>query len=103
MATHQFELREGAPCSLARKLIAEGKADRTDRLIMLHDGRPALSGAVGWFADRRIKETTTVGPRYVKWVPIPDARRQALRAKSTSQALSLPPELESGASHATEA
>ena len=68
---HRFEFSEGAPCDLARKLIAEGKADRNDRLVMLRGGKPALRGGVGWFADRRLKETATVGPRYVKWRPFP--------------------------------
>jgi hypothetical protein len=71
MATHQFSFSDGAPCSLARKLIAEGKADRSDRLMMLRDGKPALSGGIGWFADRRLQETAKVGPRYVKWTPFP--------------------------------
>ena len=75
---HRFEISEGPPCNLARKLIAEGKADRSDRLVILRDGKPVLRGGVGWYADRRIKETATVGPLYAKWIPIPDARRHAL-------------------------
>jgi hypothetical protein len=69
---HQFEFSEGGLCNLARKLIVEGKADRSDRLMMLRDGKPALSGGVGWFADRRLQETAKVGPRYAKWTPFPD-------------------------------
>lgn len=66
---HRIETREPL-CSLARKLIAEG-ADRSDRLVMLEGGKPVLSGGIGWFADRRIQETATSGPRYVKWRPFP--------------------------------
>lgn len=67
---HQFEIHEGSPCSLARRLIAEGKADRSDRLVMLRSG-------VGWYADRTIVENAKVGPRYGRWKPFPDARRHS--------------------------
>jgi hypothetical protein len=83
---HRIEFSEGAPCSLARKLIAEGKVDRSDRLTTLRDGEPALSGAVGWFADRRLQETTKVGPRYVKWTPFPGAASLGQTASSPSEA-----------------
>jgi hypothetical protein len=79
---HRFEFSEGAPCSLARKLIAEGKADRSDRLMMLRDGKPALSGNVGWFADRTLIENAKVGPLYAKWRPFPDVRRRPGTASS---------------------
>lgn len=71
---HRFEFSEGAPCDLARKLIAEGKAHRIDRLVMLHDGKPVLRGGVGWFADRMILENAKEGPRYTRWRPFPVAR-----------------------------
>ena len=76
---HRIETGGESPCDLARKLIAEG-ASRDDRIVMLRGGKSALSGGVGWFADHRVKETATFGPRYVKWKPIPDATLHALRA-----------------------
>jgi hypothetical protein len=83
---HRFEFSEGAPSNLARKLIAEGKADRSDRLMMLRDSKPILSGGVGWFADRTIREDAKVGPVYVKWRPFPDARRHARTPLNGSEA-----------------
>lgn len=84
---HQFKAGEISPCDLARKLIAEGKAVRSDKLQMLRDGQSALTGTVGWFADRRIQETAKVGPRYVKWTPF-------LGIASREQAAKNPPEAE---------
>lgn len=78
---HRIETREPL-CDLARKLIAEGKADRSDRLVMLRDGKPALNGNVGWFADRTIRENAKEGPRYAKWRPFPDVRRRAQTGSS---------------------
>lgn len=83
MATHQFEFGETAPCDLARKLLAEG-ADRSDRLQMLRDGKPVLTGGVGWFAERTIRENAKEGPRYVKWRPFPEVRRRPGAASSPS-------------------
>ena len=74
MVEHRFSFSDGAPCKLARKLLREGKAHRIDRLIMLHDGKPALSGAVGWFADRTLIENAKSGPRYARWRPFPVMR-----------------------------
>jgi hypothetical protein len=71
MPTHRIETRD--PCSAARKLIAEGAA-RGDGLEMLRDGQPAMVGRVGWFADRRVEETATISPRFVKWRPFPGLR-----------------------------
>ena len=77
---HRIETR-GPLCSLARKLIAEG-ADRSDRLVALESGKPVLGGGVGWFADRRIRETEKIGPRYVKWTPFPGIASRARAAPS---------------------
>ena len=95
MTEHRIEFSEGAPCSLARKLIAAGKADRIDRLVMLRDGKPVLSGVVGWFADRRLQENAKVGPRYARWTPFSRVAGLVQTAKSPRQA-PLPSESESG-------
>lgn len=95
---HRIEFSEGAPCDLARKLIAAGKAHRIDRLVMLRDGKPVLSGVVGWFADRMLIENAKTGPRYRRWEPFPVVRLRVQGAKSTLQAIPLPPEPESGSS-----
>ena len=91
---HRFEIREGPPCNLARKLIAEGKADRNDRLVILRDGKPVLRGGVGWYADRLISET----PMRASLCQMETASRCAAtrEAKSASQAIPLPSEPESG-------
>jgi hypothetical protein len=83
MATHRFETND--PCGLARRLIAEGKADRSDRLETLTYGRPSLNGGVGWFADHTVRETPAVGPVFVKWKPFPAERRHAGTALGDSE------------------
>ena len=90
MATHQFETGRESPFDLARKLLAEGKAERFDRLVMLRGGRPVLSGSVGWYAKRAIQENARVGPRYVKWRPFPAMRVLPPAAKSASAGITLP-------------
>jgi hypothetical protein len=65
---HQIETRD--PFSAARKLIEAGAA-RDDEFEMLRDGRPVMRGSVGWFAARRVLETATISPRFVKWRPFP--------------------------------
>ena len=96
MMEHRIEISEGPPCELARRLIAEGRADRNDRLVMLRDGKPALRGGVGWFADRTISEGAKWGPLYVRWKPFPGAAVYGQGAKLTPPAISLPPESENG-------
>jgi len=66
----------------ARRLLADGKADRDDRLTFTRNGKPAISATVGWWADHTVRETETDGPRFVRWKPFPAARRPALTAKS---------------------
>lgn len=81
---HQFETGKESVGRIARRLLAEGKAKRSDKIQMLRDGKPALAGGVGWFADRRIKETATEGPHYVKWTPFPAAALHAQGEVSSS-------------------
>ena len=56
-------------CDAARWLIAHGKAERLDTLIMARDGVPAMRGGVGWLADRTVTENDKVSPRWSKWRP----------------------------------
>jgi hypothetical protein len=56
-------------CEAARWLLAHGKAERADTLIMEHDGVPALRGGIGWLADRTVTENDKIGPRWGKWRP----------------------------------
>jgi hypothetical protein len=56
-------------CEAARWLLAHGKAERADTLLMAHDGAPALRGGIGWLADRTVAENDKIGPRWSKWQP----------------------------------
>jgi hypothetical protein len=56
-------------CDGARWLLVNGKAERSDTLIMCREGRPAMRGGVGWFADRTVTENEKVSPRWSKWRP----------------------------------
>jgi hypothetical protein len=38
----------------ARKLIAEGNAVRSDRIVFTRAGKPAISGGAGWWVDHRV-------------------------------------------------
>lgn len=72
-------------CDAARWLIAQGKAERNDRLMTYrrYPDKPdqaSLYGSVGWFADRTVKEDGPGGTRFVKYVPFPVDR---LRTGST--------------------
>ena len=93
---HRIEISEGSPCGLARRLIAEGKADRSDKLVMLRAGKPVLRGGVGWYADRRIQETATIGPCYARWTPFSRIAHLSRGAKSASLAIPLPAESGNG-------
>ena len=55
-------------CEVARWLIAH-KAQRSDTLIMTHDGAPAMRGGIGWLAERTVTENDKIGPRWSKWRP----------------------------------
>jgi hypothetical protein len=69
MTVHRIETDN--PGSLARQLLAEGKAERGDTLKTLYKGNPSMTGLVGWFADHCVLETAKDGPRYAKWRPFP--------------------------------
>jgi hypothetical protein len=56
-------------CEAARWLLAHGKAQRSDLLIMTLDGAPAMRGGIGWLADRTVTENDKIGPRWSKWRP----------------------------------
>jgi hypothetical protein len=64
------------PCGLARKLLAEGHAHRLDRLVTMRGEMRCLSGPVGWFADRTVRENARESPFFTKWRPFPDVRRR---------------------------
>jgi hypothetical protein len=63
----------------ARKLIAEGNAARSDRIVFTRAGKPAISGNAGWWADHTVREDVIESPRFVRWEPFPPAGRRALR------------------------
>ena len=54
-------------CDAARWLIAAGRAAPGDRLIVCRYGRPALAGALSWFADRTVIENEKASPRWAKY------------------------------------
>ena len=56
-------------CDAARWLLANGKAVETDTLVTTRNGRPAMTGAVGWLADHTVTENEKVSPRFAKWRP----------------------------------
>src|SRR5271170_1543365 len=56
-------------CDAARWLLANGKATRDDVLVSCRDGRPALTGTVGWLADHTVAENDRSSPRWTKWRP----------------------------------
>jgi hypothetical protein len=56
-------------CDAARWLLANGHAARDDTLTICRNGRPALSGSVGWFADSTVEENEKVSPRWRKFRP----------------------------------
>jgi hypothetical protein len=64
-------------CDAARWLLTNGHATRDDRLETCRsDGKVALSGSVGWFADHTVEETDTISPHWVKWKPFPSRPKQ---------------------------
>jgi len=56
-------------CDAARWLLANGKANREDKLTICREGRPALSGSVGWLAGHTVEENDKVSPRWIKYRP----------------------------------
>jgi hypothetical protein len=76
-------------CDAARWLLANGKAARSDVLVICHAGRPAMRGNVGWLADRSVTENDKVSPRWAKWRPfqIKPSDRPATVCGSAADAL----------------
>ena len=65
-------------CTAARWLVERGRASREDQLVTFRPGRvKSLTGKVGWFADHRVEETETIGPRFTRWRPFPSLRGRA--------------------------
>ena len=61
-------------CSAARWLLANHVwASRRDVLRVCRGGVCCMTGSVGWFADRLVKETEKISPRFIKWQPFPGA------------------------------
>ena len=60
-------------CSAARYLLDKGLASGEDVLHTWLGDRIGMSGRVGWFAERRVRETETLSPTFVKWTPFPVA------------------------------
>lgn len=57
-------------CSAARWLIEHNHAERGDRLEIYRRETLCMSGAIGWFADRTVREDGGDGtPRLVKFQP----------------------------------
>ena len=57
-------------CSAARRLLERGLAERDDRLRTYRGEKLCLSGSVGWYADRQVRENDQ-GMFFVKWKPFP--------------------------------
>jgi hypothetical protein len=53
----------------ARWLLGHGHAAPDDKLVMCWNGRPALTGSVGWLADHTVEENVKVGARWAKFQP----------------------------------
>jgi hypothetical protein len=53
---------------------------------MCRDGKPALIGAVGWLADRAVRETVN-GPKFVLWTPFPGLDEDAEAASDARQGI----------------
>jgi hypothetical protein len=72
-------------CSAARFLVDYGLASRDDILRAYRGSSPCMSGLIGWFADRRVKEDGKDGtPRFVKWTPNPFAELPRMAQKPAS-------------------
>jgi hypothetical protein len=69
----------------ARRLLAEGKAAREDRLVLTRDGKPAISATVGWWADHVVREDPNRGLWVERWKPFPSRGVWARMAKDESQ------------------
>ena len=53
----------------ARWLKANRGAANSDRLVIRRGDSPAMSGGVGWLADRTVEENEKVSPRWRKFRP----------------------------------
>ena len=58
-------------CAHARRLLASGDATRSDKLIGLRGGKPAISASVGWWADHTVRETAIEGSKFVRYKAFP--------------------------------
>jgi hypothetical protein len=78
--------------AVARLLLARGEGSASDMLVGCRDGRPVISGGLGWFAARTVIENAKTGPKFAKWHPMPtegfDART-TVASKSTSRIAAL--------------
>lgn len=66
-------------CDAARWLIAQGFAQRSDRLVSFRryedrPDEPSMTGGVGWFADRTVIEDDKGPIRWGKYTPFPMTR-----------------------------
>jgi hypothetical protein len=61
-------------CSAARQLLSEGIAHINDTLETFSGDKRRMTGRVGWFAVRTVREDAGTGtPRFVKWIPRPES------------------------------
>jgi hypothetical protein len=77
----EFVGSKGDMCAEARRLLVLG-ADPDDTLAAYRGEMRCLTGRVGWFAARTIRETAGDGPRYVRWKPFAGATWRAQTPKS---------------------
>jgi HNH endonuclease len=65
---HDDHLRlHGRPAIPIRKLQRDGIAIAI--LVTTRNGRPAMTGSIGWLAERTVEENEKVSPRWIKWRP----------------------------------
>ncbi len=76
-------------CSAARWLVDNGRASCEDTLRTFRGDTLCLSGAVGWFADRRVDESAGT-PRFGKWKPFPVATYRPEMASDQVAATPMP-------------
>jgi hypothetical protein len=67
-------------CTTARKLIADG-LDPGERLEFCRGDMVCLTGKASAFASRTVSETSTSGPRYVRYDPAEAKRLDDLRTR----------------------
>jgi hypothetical protein len=69
--SYQGELIADCECAAARWLIANAHAAEGDTMTTWRGGMPCLSGRVGWFSVRTVRENKNSGPTYARWIPFP--------------------------------